>query len=259
MIKGGGKNRLSDVEAVVSPEVRIRQQVDGIERFLNLRFRARVLDLGCGGGAQTLELARRKYRVLGMDGSSRGLTSARHQARTEKLTAHFMVNDMRRIPYEGEFEAAINIRNPVGCYRTEKEDRACLQSVHKSLKPGGKLLLDLLNRECLIRSLWPLSEGKETPFNLRSGRLDCQGFTARGGRAPYASGSMRIYSLVEIIRILGESGFTFRQAWGAYDGRLYDIDSMRMIVVAEKVQSKPARRRKDDGLPRAVRIKGRPK
>ena len=107
------RKRLFPAEPEKSPESRVRRQVDGIENFLKIRFRGRILDLGCGGGAQTIELARRKYRILGMDGSSKPLAEARRRAQAENLTVHFMTNDPRRIPYDEEFNAVINVRNPI--------------------------------------------------------------------------------------------------------------------------------------------------
>ncbi|MFA5140663.1 MAG: class I SAM-dependent methyltransferase [Elusimicrobiota bacterium] len=237
---------------------RIRRQVEGIDKLLGLKFRARVLDLGCGSGCQTLELARRSYRVVGMDSSAKGLVSAREMARAENLTAHFAVNDPRRIPYREEFSAVLNLRNPIGCFASEREDLDCLRGAQRSLRPGGKLLLDLLNREWVVRRLEAGPRGaRESRFDLRTGRLDCSAFTPRGGSAPCREG-LRVYSLSEIIRLLDEAGFVFRGVWGGYDGEPYWVDSLRMIVNAEKTEARRGpRRRVDDGLPRAVRIKGR--
>jgi SAM-dependent methyltransferase len=218
-----------------------------------------VLDLGCGSGCQTLELARRRYRVVGMDCSAKGLVRAREAARAESLTAHFAVNDPRRIPYRGEFSAVLNLRNPVGCFASEREDLECLCGARRSLRPGGKLLLDLLNREWVVRRLETGPRGaRESRFDLRTGRLDCSVFTPRGGSAPYRDG-LRLYSLSEIIRLLEEAGFAFQRVWGGYDGEPYWVDSLRMIVTAERDETQRGpRRRVDDGLLRAVRIKGRP-
>ncbi|MFH1725074.1 MAG: class I SAM-dependent methyltransferase [Elusimicrobiota bacterium] len=253
---GGRRKRLFESTPLLRIDARVRRQVDGIERLLGLKFRSRILDLGCGAGSQTLELARRRYRIVGMDDSAESLAPARARGRIERLTVHFVVGDMRRIPYEAEFSAVINLRNVVGGHPSEREDLRCLQEVRKSLRPGGKLLLDFLNREWLVRRQW----AHRRAFELRTGRLDVGGFVSRGRRHIYKKGeSIRVYSLTELIRLLGEAGLAFQNVWGGYDGRSYGVDSERLILLAEKgAEPRDPRVRRDDGFPRALRIKGRP-
>jgi SAM-dependent methyltransferase len=253
------KKKVFSEDPTLRPETRIRRQIDGIEKYLGLKYRARVLDLGCGAGSQTLELARRKFRVVGMDVSAAAFKAAREQAREDELTVHFMANDMRRIPFEGEFDAVINLRNPIGGYANERDDLRCLESIHKSLKRGGKVLLDLLNREWLIRRLGTPAKGeaKQQSFDLKTGRLDGRGFAPRGGSAK-KSERLRIYSLTELIRLLSEAGFAFREVYGDYAGHPYSVESLRMLVAADRVAKAAPRRRPDDGYSQALRIKGRP-
>jgi len=249
------KKQVFGSEPVLKPEARIRRQVDGIESYLGLKFRDRVLDLGCGAGSQTLELARRSYRIVGIDSTSSSFAGAREQAKSEDLTVHFQANDLRKIPYDAEFNAVINLRNPIGVYKKKKDDVRCLEAVAGSLKSSGRLLLDLLNREWLIRRLG--SQGQS--FDLRTGRLDCRGFQPRGGRRDASSDSLRIYSLTEVEEMLADSGFALREVWGGYASQPYGVESQRMIVLAETKALPKKRARVDDGLPRAVRIKGRGK
>lgn len=252
------KRRISEETAKLQPETRIRRQVDGIEKLLELKYRSRVLDLGCGSGGQTLELARRKYRVLGMDVSPAALGDARKRGREEQLAVHFIALDMRRLPYEEEFNAVINVRNPIGCYPRERDDLACLEAAAKALKPGGKIFLDLLNREWVIRRLTQ-SAKSGPPFDIAAGRLDCASFQARGGRSDAAGRTMRLYSLTEVILLVRQAGLAFKRVYGGYDGRLYGVESLRMIVVAEKPKRpKPPPKTDADGFERALRVKGRP-
>jgi SAM-dependent methyltransferase len=254
------KRTVSDETSRLLPETRIRRQVDGIEYLLDLKYRSRVLDLGCGSGGQTLELARRRFRVVGMDVSPKALSTARQDGRDQELTVHFVALDMRRLPYEEEFNAVVNVRNPIGCYSKEKDDLECLKAAAQALKPGGKLFLDLLNREWVIRRLTQKA-GDGPPFDIKTGRLDCASFRPRGQRPDNVGKTMRLYSLTESMRMVKEAGFTFRKVFGGYDGRSYGVDSLRMIIVAEKTRrpKKPARKTDADGFERALRIKGRPR
>ena len=250
------KSKLFGAEPVLRPEARIRAQVDGLERFLELKHRARVLDLGCGAGAQTLELARRQYRVVGMEGANASLVPVRERAKAESLTVHFLANPLDRIPYDGEFNAVINVRNPLGSLPNERDDLRCLQAVHRALKPGGRLLLDLLNREWLVRHLG----AGDGAFDLVTGRIDGRGFAPRGAAARGGTGTLRLYTLTELRRLLVEGGFRVRGVWGDYHGRPYTLESLRMIVVADRIE--PPKRtvpKDEEEFERAVRIKGRPR
>ena len=223
------------------PLAQIRAQIDGIEMILRLEPRSRVLDLGCGYGRQTIELARRGHRVLGMDASDRRLAEARHAARAERLNVHFIKNDPRQIPYRGEFDAVVALSSSFGRLSGKRDDQRALESVHRSLKPGAMLLVDQLNKEWLMRHFEPKSE--QVSFDFETGRLN----------------SLRVYTLTELKELLLRAGLRYRGCWGSFDGSAYGMDSPRMIVLAERpVETRPARRaRLDDGIPKAIRIKGR--
>ena len=237
------RKMLADYDAASRSEEFVREQIDGVDRFAGLKDRARVLDIGCGGGAQTLEIARRGCRVLGLDPDSAALARARALSQDKGLWVHFQSCDLRRIPYDGEFNLAVNLHTPLGNLPREVDDLRCLQSVQKALKPEGKLLLDLPNRDWLVRNLDPGTLSQKV-FDLETGLL------SQGER------SVRVYSLTELARLLGLAGFAMKGAWGGYDGAPFTLSSLRMIVLAQKIPAGKAPRRLD-GLPRAIRIKGR--
>ncbi|MBI5882366.1 MAG: class I SAM-dependent methyltransferase [Elusimicrobia bacterium] len=250
-------------------DAQISARIDGVERYLGLEHRSRVIDLGCGSGRPTLELSRRGHRVLGMDPVEEPLTSARAAAREEKLNAHFVVSDIRQISYRGEFDAAVSLFSSFGRFPLERDDVRTLESVHKSLKTGGKLLLDLVNREWLVRhvepEIWDQAEESadgvtiqdQISFDLESGRLDNLRSTLDkdGNRTPSFM-SVRVYTLTEIKKLVAAAGLVFRRAWGAFDGSAYGLDSYRMIVMAEKPVTETAPR-KEEAASMTIRIKGR--
>ncbi|MBI5239140.1 MAG: class I SAM-dependent methyltransferase [Elusimicrobia bacterium] len=212
-------------------------QVDGVERYITLEPRARVLDLACGSGRQTLELARRGYRVLGVDSAEGPLAEARAAARQERLNAHFLHTDIRQISYRGEFDAVVNLHSSIGCLPNDRDHLRVLEGVRKGLKSGGRLLLDMPNREWLMRHSDPGS------FDLQTGR--------RAGQ--------RVYALTELKALLERAGLECLEVWGGYEGEAYGMDSPRMVVLAQRAAEAAPRRPKDEGLVSAIRIKGRSK
>lgn len=252
------------------PAYRIKAQIDGVERFLRLEPRSRILDLACGSGRQTLELARRGHRVLGVDAAEEPLAEARASARAERLTVHFLKTDSRQITYRSEFDAVVSLFSAFGSAKAEREDLKILECVRRGLKPGGQLLLDVLNKEWLMRhfepNFWEQGEdGKGTvvldqiSFNFDTGRLDNhRTLVSKDGTRSPSFVSFRIYTLTEIKGLLERAGLAYRQCWGGFDGSAYGMDSPRMILLAERPKEGRARPRiKDDGLPRAIKIKGR--
>src|SRR5207244_109871 len=82
-------------------------EVDFIIDLLNLPTGARILDVGCGTGRHSLELARRGYRPFGVDISSGFIEVARERATAEGLDAEFLLADARQLTLPQEFDAAI--------------------------------------------------------------------------------------------------------------------------------------------------------
>jgi SAM-dependent methyltransferase len=217
-------------------------QVDGVERYITLEPRARVLDLSCGGGRQTLELARRGYRVLGVDCDEGPLAEARAAARQERLNVHFLHTDIRQISYRNEFDAVVNLHSSIGCLPNDRDHLRVLEGVRKGLKSGGRLLLDMINRE------WVIRHGEPGSFDLEAGRL--------AAHAPGVAG-LRVYAFTEFKALLERAGLELLKVWGGYEGEAYGLDSPRMVVLARRAAEAPPRRPKDAHLVSAIRIKGR--
>ncbi len=234
-------------EVVHGESSQLKAQIDGLERFLKLEPRSRILDLACGTGRQTLELARRGHRVLGIDCLEASLSEAQLSARAEKLNAHFLKGDMRQLGYRGEFDAVVNLDAAFGRFPSERDDLKTLEGVYRGLKVGGKLLMDLLNKEWLMRHFEEVSN--RSSFNFEQGRLNSASLA-----------SLRVYTLTEIKRLIEAAGLIFRGVWGDFDGRAYGLESRRMIVLADKskIEARP-RRPRGGGLALAIKIKGRKK
>ena len=81
-----------------------RREVDALERLLSLSGPMRILDVPCGTGRHTLELARRGHQVTGVDFNPQVLDAGRARATSEGLNAEFRQADMRRLDYDAVFD-----------------------------------------------------------------------------------------------------------------------------------------------------------
>ena len=106
-----------------------------LSRFLP-RGPASILDLGCGTGTHALILAKRGYRVTGIDASAGMLRVARAKARNRRNPA-FVRADMRRFDLGGSFDAAISMDGAYIHLLTERDLLAHLRTVRRHLSPEG--------------------------------------------------------------------------------------------------------------------------
>jgi len=116
---------------------------------LALRPGSRVLDLGCGPGRHSLELARRGFDVVGVDFVESFITEAKESARIRGLSnAQFLLADGRSIDSSiGAFSGAICLYDVVGTFPELRENERLLQAVARHLERGGRALFSVLNME----------------------------------------------------------------------------------------------------------------
>jgi SAM-dependent methyltransferase len=104
------------------------------------RRAVRVLDLGCGPGANTWFLAREGFTVAGIDGSPTAIEQNRARLRSENLDAELRVGDFtERLPWDdGAFDAVLD--NASLYANPASRIAAAVNEVHRVLKPGGRLI-----------------------------------------------------------------------------------------------------------------------
>ncbi len=119
-------------------------------KALGLKRGSRVLDLACGTGRHSILLARRGASVLGVDKTPAYLDEARRRAGSMD-NCRFALGDMRRLPFEGEFDAAMNLWTSFGYFAKESDDLKALKGVARALKPGGLFLIELLDHAWVRR------------------------------------------------------------------------------------------------------------
>jgi len=113
------------------------QEVEGVAKILHLRPGSRVLDLACGAGRHSIELAKRGLEVVGYDLSEPLLKAARAAARKASARVTFVHGDMRDLPYHGEFDAVVNLFTSFGYFEDPKDDRTVLAWPGPSRRGGS--------------------------------------------------------------------------------------------------------------------------
>ena len=226
-------------------EERTEKEVAFAERKLALDPGARVLDLCCGPGRHSVLLAKRGYKVTGLDLSRSYLDLARRAAIDSKIEFDTVPADMREIPFNDYFTAVINMYSSFGYLESEAEDLKVLESISRSLKRGGRLLLDMLNREWAVANYiqndWHAeADGtlyvEHRALDLASSRMRVRFIIVdpNGGRHDSIGHDIRLYTLTEMTRLLEQVGFGGVEVFGGFDGERYAIETRRMILCARK-------------------------
>ena len=197
---------------------------------------ARVLDAPCGFGRHALALARRGFEVTGVDLSETELG----RARVAGLSLDLVRQDMRDMEFSGEFDLALNLFSSIG-YFSDDEDRLLLDRFCTALRPGGVFVLDTRNRDHFVRH-FPEEESVAVPggtvrikntFDFTTSRVR-QDWWVEGGQAPLDQLEIRLYSAHELHRMLRPERWSHVELFGGLDGRPFDVDSPRLVLVATK-------------------------
>lgn len=200
-----------------------------------------VLDLGCGPGRHALPMARAGCRVTAVDASEFLLADLRRRADAAKLEIRTEQADMRSYRVTEAFDLVLLMWTSFGYFEAEADHRRVLDNIRAGLRPGGRLLLDLVGLEYLCRNLQPvhlteLDDGRilvERPVLTEAmTRLDNEWLLIEGDRVHRAAFSHRVWSAGEIRALLNAAGFEVIGIHGNIEGEDYALDSERMVVIA---------------------------
>lgn len=224
-------------------QARAPAEVRAVLRLLGLRRGARVLDMPCGHGRHSLELLRRGLRVTAVDRARRYIAAARRAGRAFGKRARWVCADMREFAADSEFDGVVNLWTSFGYFEDPADDERVARNFVGSLKPGGRLVMDLMGKEVLARvfkaeNIRAHDSGLiliERARVVRDWtRVESTWIVVRGGRRRELAFSLRLYSAAELRALLERVGFEDVRALGSLEGTPYDHEAKRLVVVARK-------------------------
>jgi len=223
-------------------------EIDFIEKEIKHDKSKKILDIGCGTGRHSIELAKRGYNVTGIDLSECMLEMAKQKAKEAKVKVEFIKADARYLKFEKEFDLALIICEGGFCLmETDEMNYMVLQSASRSLKQEGKLILNTLN------GLFPLfhsvtdfinsnsvdGKSQENTFDLMTFReKSIIEVTDDDGNIKKIKCDERYYVPSEITWLLKSLGFKKVDIYGCKLGAFSRDDKLtnedyQMLVIAE--------------------------
>lgn len=227
------------------------RQVDFLIKTLKLTGKERILDLACGFGRHSLELARRGFSVVGIDITKDYVEDAMAQARNENLPADFLHMDIRDVSFHEEFDIVLNMADgAIGYLENEEENLKIFDVVAKALRPGGKHVMDIMSADYADThfpcNLW---DSGEKGITLSRFEWERESKIMLYGQKDFAYGDVltspyfesgdpiRLYHINEIKEIMRKRNMEVRQVFGKFDGTLGNENEIQMIVCSEKLNT----------------------
>jgi SAM-dependent methyltransferase len=212
--------------------------VDFLEKTFDVGPGARLLDVPCGNGRHSIELARRGHRVTGIDLSGEFLAGARAE-----LDADWRQGDMRALELEASaFDGAFCFGNSFG-YLDHTGVAAFLSALAAALKPRARLVIEtgvaaesilptmVAKRWHRMGDLIVLSENRYDPWESR---LNIDYTFLRDSTIETRPAASYIFTTAELRRMLEVAGFEVLVLHGGIAGEPYQLGSPRLIITAQR-------------------------
>lgn len=217
---------------------------DSVCKIAGLGKGASVLDAGCGPGRISVELAARGLEVTGVDLIQSELDAAAESASAEGVDLELIKADLRSFTSEKKFDCAINLYTSFGYCDTIEEDVRILKSIYNSVRDDGFFILENISREIAVKDFtegeWFERSGKTvlTDFGVVGA---WEGLRSRWILIDNKTGEriehefiQRLYSAVELKRIMLGIGFKSVEIYGDFDFSPYNQNARTMVIVARK-------------------------
>jgi SAM-dependent methyltransferase len=219
-------------------------EVELILRLLELPDAAEVLDAPCGHGRIASRVSSFGFRVTGLDSSRLFLDVARERATALGVSVEYVEGDLREMPFEARFDAAINWFTSFG-YFDDEGNRRVLGNFHRALRPGGVLLLEQASRDFLVANLtasgqvvWLAERGDDlmidkVTFDPLWGRSHTERIVVRDGRVRRLHFTLAQPTPEQLAAMLRDAGFGKVEAFNE-GGEPYRAGSRRLVIRARR-------------------------
>jgi SAM-dependent methyltransferase len=214
-------------------------EIDRLEALLQLRPPLRILDLPCGQGRHTIELARRGYEVTGVDLSPFMMEVASERAKAAGVKARWLTGDMRTPIAGSRFDLVLNLFTSFGYFADEADDRRVVETAASMLQPGGRFLLEVINGERMARhfqerewfTVGQTSVMERRSLDSSSRRMVVERMVSSPSGEETTLHALRLYRGPDLKLMFGAVGFDRVELFGDWDGAPLVPESLRVLAL----------------------------
>lgn len=227
----------------------IEETVNFINKIAPPNKYKNVIDLGCGPGLYSQKLAMKGYDVVGIDFNKKAIERAISDAEKKDLSIDYRLEDITNIEFEDTFDLALLIYQIYGVFNPENR-RKILSNVHRGLKSGGLVLLDVLSdtsyEKFEQKFIWwltdkasPLSDKKH--LTLYASHKYPNNVTLAKNVLAFDDGELVNYnywnqhfSIEDLEKEVNAAGFTLENVYADVNGGDYKNNSEFFAVILKK-------------------------
>lgn len=226
---------------------------DKIDFFVELADKLRaekIIDLGCGTGLLSHELAKHGHRVVGVEPAADMIGQAKKKYGNQ---AQWVVGGYEKLAAEIQGDMTIMTGHVAQFLLEDTEWNAALRVIHTAIKPGGYLVFESRNPQVKPFTTWPYSANHETIADTPLGSVEwwCENLVYADGYATYelhylfsktgeeiiSANKLRFRTYEELQASLKDAGFTVEQVYGDWDRQPFTPQSAEMIFIAKALSS----------------------
>jgi len=211
--------------------------IENLLAFLNPKNNSKFLDIACGKGRHANQIQEHGHQVVGYDLSEGSISEAK---KTERKGLSFYVHDMRSIFRTNYFDYSMNLFTSFGYFSSSRDEQNAILSAAISLKEGGTLVLDFLNKDKVIDTLIP-EESKTIDgitFNItryiRDNKVQKEINFFADGKERIFTEKVKLLALPEFKKYFSFAGLEIKHVFGDYDLSPHIKTSNRLILIATK-------------------------
>lgn len=206
-----------------------------------------ILDLGCGPGRHCLAFAQMGFEVTGVDLSPFLLSKAKENSNQASTNINFIQGNMLDFEVKNKQDLIVNMFNSFGYFDTPEKNQQVINNAFSNLNDLGTLVIDTVGKETLARNIEPVHLSEYSNGDLRIERpllidnmqiFSNEWILISGDKAFKRSYQHYVYTPVELSQMCYQAGFHNVEVYGNLEGGDYDLESDRLVIVAEKVAEK---------------------
>ncbi len=226
-----------------------------LERVGKVSKQAEILDVCCGFGRHSLALAKKGYtHITAIDVSKDYIKLGKELSQKQAIQPHFIAQDIRKSRFTDAFFQFIFVMYTSFGYFPDEDNRKLLKKLTKTLRPDGRLVIDVMNAELLFsdilrdgvkvnQKVWTRTRMYENngisyidhdTYFLDKGRVKLLRKWQKAKKKGSYTMDIIHYTLDQYQSMFQENGLYIEKVLGNYDGSRYSATSPRKIMVVKK-------------------------